>query len=311
VRVRYWARGARTAWILEEIGKTQPITTGIVVDQGAIARIAVLVYRESHGWEVRYPFFTTQFKGATLSGTHQLDRSIDGISGATLSVRALTRLARVALLLMQSPGVGPVNRRHPAPDRRPAALPEDRSRRGEQRGLADPLRDVPWPTPCPARFPAWRRTEIQLYHPDAQAARAAIAGASPRCADWRSLQPRAAGLHRSRSTATVLKYPPAELVALLERAPTSAARFQVRSMSLSNRGSCVRHFAANWADADGPAAADSERSPEWITGRYWSATSVSRSLATAQRSRLTGLRKASSRIALPKRCVRTASSTCW
>ena len=99
VRVRYWARGARTAWILEEIGKTQPITTGIVVDQGAIARIAVLIYRESHGWEVRYPFFTAQFKGATLSATHQLDRNIDGISGATLSVRALTRLARVALLL--------------------------------------------------------------------------------------------------------------------------------------------------------------------------------------------------------------------
>jgi hypothetical protein len=99
VRVRYWARGARTVWILEEIGKTQPITTGIVVDQGAIARIAVLIYRESHGWEVRYPFFTGQFKGATLSSAHQLDRNIDGISGATLSVRALTRLARVALLL--------------------------------------------------------------------------------------------------------------------------------------------------------------------------------------------------------------------
>jgi hypothetical protein len=99
LRVRYWARGQRTAWILEEIGKTQPITTGIVVDRGSIARIAVLIYRESHGWEVRYPFFTNQFKGATLAGTHELDRRIDGISGATLSVRALTRLARVALLL--------------------------------------------------------------------------------------------------------------------------------------------------------------------------------------------------------------------
>jgi hypothetical protein len=99
LRVRYWARGQRTAWILEEIGKTQPITTGIVVDDGAIARIAVLIYRESHGWEVRYPFFTNQFKGATLADGYQLDRNIDGISGATLSVRALTRLARVALLL--------------------------------------------------------------------------------------------------------------------------------------------------------------------------------------------------------------------
>jgi hypothetical protein len=99
LRVRYWARGHRTAWILEEIGKTQPITTGIVVDDGSIARIAVLIYRESHGWEVRYPFFTNQFKGATLAAGYRLDRDIDGISGATLSVRALTRLARVALLL--------------------------------------------------------------------------------------------------------------------------------------------------------------------------------------------------------------------
>lgn len=99
LRVRYWARGARSAWILEEIGKTQPITTGIVVDNGTIARIVVLVYRESRGWEVRYPFFTDQFRGAKLVGDHELDRNIDGISGATLSVRALTRLARVALLL--------------------------------------------------------------------------------------------------------------------------------------------------------------------------------------------------------------------
>lgn len=99
LRVRYWAQSDRTAWILEEIGKTEPITTGIVVDNGAIARVNVLIYRESRGWEVRYPFFTDQFKGATLTGMHELDRRIDGISGATLSVRALTRLARVALLL--------------------------------------------------------------------------------------------------------------------------------------------------------------------------------------------------------------------
>ncbi len=99
LRLRYWARGPRTAWILEEIGKTEPITTGIVVDNGAIARIDVLIYRESRGWEVRYPFFTDQFRGATLTELNQLDRNINGISGATLSVRALTKLSQVALLL--------------------------------------------------------------------------------------------------------------------------------------------------------------------------------------------------------------------
>lgn len=99
LRLRYWTEGARTAWVLEEIGKTQPITTGIVVDQGRIARISVLVYRESRGWEVRHSFFTDQFIGASLEDNRELDRGIDGISGATLSVRALTKLARLALFL--------------------------------------------------------------------------------------------------------------------------------------------------------------------------------------------------------------------
>jgi uncharacterized protein with FMN-binding domain len=84
---------------LEEIGKEQPITTGIVVEDGKIDQVKVLVFRESRGFEVRYPFFTDQFRGATLREGLDLDREIDGISGATLSVRALTKLARLALLL--------------------------------------------------------------------------------------------------------------------------------------------------------------------------------------------------------------------
>lgn len=99
LRVAYWRRGDRTAWILEEIGKVKPITTGLVVDGGVLAGIAVLVYRESRGWEVRHDFFTNQFKGARLTERGKLDRPIDGISGATLSVGALVRLARLALYL--------------------------------------------------------------------------------------------------------------------------------------------------------------------------------------------------------------------
>lgn len=99
IRVRYWARARRTAWILEEIGKYEPITTGIVVNQGRVEQVKVLIYRESHGWEVRYPFFTNQFKDLRLTRDGELSRGIDGISGATLSVNALTRLARLALYL--------------------------------------------------------------------------------------------------------------------------------------------------------------------------------------------------------------------
>lgn len=101
LRVRYWQRGERTAWILEDIGKEQLITTGLVVDGDQLADVRVLIYRESRGWEVKYPAFTDQFRGARLTAERQLDRGIDGISGATLSVHTLTRLARLALLLDQ------------------------------------------------------------------------------------------------------------------------------------------------------------------------------------------------------------------
>jgi len=99
LRVRYWGEKHRTVWILDEIGKERPITVGLVVDNGRLKTVKVLAFRESRGWEVRYPFFTDQFKDVGLSGDNELDQTIDGISGATLSVRALKKLARLALLL--------------------------------------------------------------------------------------------------------------------------------------------------------------------------------------------------------------------
>ncbi len=106
LRVRYWIQTDetaqttnRTAWILEEIGKEKPITAGIVINNGKIELVKVLIFRESRGWEVRHDFFTNQFKQAALKPNHQLDKSIDNISGATLSVRAVRKLARIALLL--------------------------------------------------------------------------------------------------------------------------------------------------------------------------------------------------------------------
>lgn len=97
MRVRYWADPTRTVWILDEIGKEEPITTGIVIRHGKIEVVKVLEFRESRGDEVRHPFFTDQFRGAGTKSTGELDKSIDGISGATLSVTALKKLARLAL----------------------------------------------------------------------------------------------------------------------------------------------------------------------------------------------------------------------
>ncbi|WP_269526390.1 FMN-binding protein [Coraliomargarita parva] len=99
LRIRYWRSGPKTAWILEEIGKVKPITTGFLIENESMLQMRVLIYRESHGWEVRYPFFTDQFEGLGLDEENRLDKQIDGISGATLSVNALTRLSRLALFL--------------------------------------------------------------------------------------------------------------------------------------------------------------------------------------------------------------------
>lgn len=99
LRLRYWADQRRSAWILDEIGKTEPVTAGIVIEDHKIAQVRILEFRESRGGEVRYPFFTNQFNGLGLAENARLSEPVDGISGATLSVRAVERMARLALLL--------------------------------------------------------------------------------------------------------------------------------------------------------------------------------------------------------------------
>lgn len=99
LRLRYWTSGDKSAWIMEEIGKVKPITLGVVVANGAVERVDVLAFRESRGWEIRYPFFTRQFTGLTLRDDGYLSDTIDGITGATLSVRAVEKVTRAALWL--------------------------------------------------------------------------------------------------------------------------------------------------------------------------------------------------------------------
>ena len=98
MRVKYWQNDSKTVWILEEVGKEYPITFGMVVSNGKIAKAKVLIFREIRGWEVKYPAFTRQFVGATNDGK-KLDKNIDGVSGATLSVWAMTKIAKIALVL--------------------------------------------------------------------------------------------------------------------------------------------------------------------------------------------------------------------
>ncbi len=104
LRIRYWGVGERTAWVLEEVGKEEPITMGVVVEGDKILALRVLVYRESRGDEVKHGFYTRQFDHARLEEHrkgYRLSKDIDGITGATLSVRATKKVAKLALLLHQ------------------------------------------------------------------------------------------------------------------------------------------------------------------------------------------------------------------
>ncbi len=102
LRVGYWQNPHfpnRRVWILQEIGKERMIDVGIQIERHKIQKLRVLAFRESRGWEVKLPFFTKQFEGIGLTDSHDLSNRIDAITGATLSWRAVTKLARMALYL--------------------------------------------------------------------------------------------------------------------------------------------------------------------------------------------------------------------
>ena len=98
-RIKYWKDKTQTAWILEEIGKVEYITFGISIKNGEVLYANVLQFKESRGWEIRYPAFTDQYIGARLIKNNKLTKNIDGISGATLSLWAMTKIVKIALKL--------------------------------------------------------------------------------------------------------------------------------------------------------------------------------------------------------------------
>jgi len=99
IRLRYWKQDQQTVWILEEIGKERPITFGVSVVNHQIDEIKVLAFRESRGGEIAMPVYEQQFSNLSLNANNRLNRNIDGISGATMSVTAMKKMAQLALYL--------------------------------------------------------------------------------------------------------------------------------------------------------------------------------------------------------------------
>lgn len=91
------------AVISEEVGKFYPITFIVGVDtQFQIVGVRVLVYRESHGLDVKRGRFLRQYRGKQLSDPIAINRDIINISGATISVGALNRGVRKVLYILRA-----------------------------------------------------------------------------------------------------------------------------------------------------------------------------------------------------------------
>ena len=90
------------AVICEEIGKHRPITFIVAAyPDGSVKDVALMMYREPVGEEIRYPAFLKQFSGKSLANPIFPRRDIKNVTGATLSVRAMSRGVRKALAFIR------------------------------------------------------------------------------------------------------------------------------------------------------------------------------------------------------------------
>jgi Na+-translocating ferredoxin:NAD+ oxidoreductase RnfG subunit len=102
---RAWraAAGTKTVgtfYVDAVIGKQEYIDYALAVDPaGRVLRLEVLVYRETHGWEIRNDRWRVQFAGKTAQDPVAVNADIANISGATLSSRHVADGVRRLLAL--------------------------------------------------------------------------------------------------------------------------------------------------------------------------------------------------------------------
>ena len=73
------------------IGKSEPITFLVAIaPDDRLKDVDILVYREPRGGEVAYEAWRKQFRGKTAADSVRVGKGIRSISGATISVHAVT-----------------------------------------------------------------------------------------------------------------------------------------------------------------------------------------------------------------------------
>lgn len=88
---------------ISEIGKTEPITFMVGMSAaGKVTDVAIMVFRENRGWEVKEKRFLNQFRGKSLKNAVRVDEDIINYTGATLSSKAVARGVKRALFLLET-----------------------------------------------------------------------------------------------------------------------------------------------------------------------------------------------------------------
>ncbi len=83
------------------LGKSMPITfLAIFTTDGEIVHTQIIKYREPYGGEISSLNWTSQFIGMTNESEFKVRKTIDGISGATISTHSVTKgIHKLSLLL--------------------------------------------------------------------------------------------------------------------------------------------------------------------------------------------------------------------
>lgn len=83
--------------VLAQEGKEGPMTVGVCFHpDGLIKSVKVLSHVEDRGKGVDADSFLKQFSGKRASGSFQVGKDVDGISGATISSKAVSEAVRRA-----------------------------------------------------------------------------------------------------------------------------------------------------------------------------------------------------------------------
>jgi len=97
--ILYYTTATSRVWTIMTRGRHGIVTSQFEIGDGAIRNIRVLSSKEQRGRQIKSQRFLRQFEGVSLSARNALNKRVDGITGATISSKAVNDAALLALKL--------------------------------------------------------------------------------------------------------------------------------------------------------------------------------------------------------------------